>query len=36
MHSVTTGSPDSALAAASIRSPSCPRPWNEYGEVRGL
>ena len=36
MHSVTTGSPLSALAAASRWRPSCPRPWKEYGDVRGL
>ena len=29
--SVTIGSPVSALASASRRRPSCPRPWKEYG-----
>ena len=29
--SVTIGRPVSALASASSRRPSCPRPWNEYG-----
>src|SRR5918994_3323565 len=34
--SVTIGSPVSALASASRRRPSCPSPWKEYGEERGL
>src|SRR4029450_9673253 len=36
MTSVTTGSPVSSRALASSRRPSSPRPWNEYGLVRGL
>ena len=34
--SVTIGRPVCALASSSSRSPSWPRPWNEYGDVRGL
>ena len=34
--SVTTGNPVAALASASSLSPSAPRPWKAYGEVRGL
>ena len=34
--SVTIGRPVSAFASASSRSPSWPRPWKAYGEVRGL
>src|SRR6266567_3204742 len=34
--SVTTGSPTSALTSARIFRPATPRPWNAYGEVRGL
>ena len=33
---MTTGSPVSSRAAARIRSPSSPSPWNAYGLVRGL
>ena len=34
--SVTTGRPVSSRASRRIASASPPRPWNEYGEVRGL
>src|SRR5437762_2095980 len=34
--SVTTGSPVSARVSARMRSPATPRPWNAYGDVRGL
>src|SRR5262249_47466564 len=34
--SVTTGSPTSARTSARIRRPATPRPWNAYGDVRGL
>ena len=34
--SVTIGRPVAAFASASSRRPSTPRPWNAYGEVRGL
>ena len=34
--SVTTGRPVRSRASASSRRPSRPRPWNEYGLVRGL
>ena len=34
--SVTTGIPVAALTSARILSPSTPRPWNAYGDVRGL
>jgi hypothetical protein len=34
--SVTIGRPVCAFASARIRRPSTPRPWNEYGEERGL
>jgi hypothetical protein len=33
---VTIGSPVCSFASASSRSPSCPSPWNEYGDERGL
>jgi hypothetical protein len=33
---VTIGRPVSARTRERIFSPSAPRPWNEYGEVRGL
>src|SRR4051795_7960327 len=36
MSSVTIGRPVCALASASRRSPSTPRPWKAYGLVRGL
>ena len=34
--SVTIGSPVCAFASASRCRPSCPSPWNEYGDERGL
>ena len=34
--SVTIGRPVSSFASWRRRRPSTPRPWNEYGEVRGL
>ena len=34
--SVTTGSPTSSRTSARMRSPSTPRPWKAYGDVRGL
>ena len=34
--SVTMSSPVSRRTAASSASPSVPRPWNAYGDVRGL
>ena len=34
--SVTSGSPVSSRASCRISSASSPRPWNVYGDVRGL
>ncbi len=34
--SATNGRPNSFLTSASISRPFSPRPWKEYGDVRGL
>ena len=34
--SVTIGSATSSRTSARMRNPSTPRPWNAYGDVRGL
>ncbi len=36
MTSVMIGRPVASRASANMARPSSPRPWNEYGEVRGL
>ena len=33
---MTTGRPTASRTSARMRSPATPRPWNAYGDVRGL